>query len=69
MNEVKLNAKQRQYIARFLMIEEQIKDYKQVRNNYAFNLALMLLDDRGYLISDYAEAVAQFINDYRKGKR
>ena len=69
MNEVKLNKKQKQYLSQFLCVRSYVKSYKQIKDNYALQLALMVLDSRGWLSDDYTQAVAQFIKDYRKGNR
>jgi DNA polymerase III alpha subunit len=38
------------------------------RGSAAGSLALMILDGKGWLIDDYAEAVEQFIKDYREAE-
>jgi hypothetical protein len=67
MNAPKLNKKQKQYLSKYLWVRSSIKSYKQIKDNYALQLALMMLDGRGWLIDDYTEAVRQFIYDHRKG--
>ena len=66
----KLNKKQREYLTHLLYDPEyeNIYTYADIKDNYAVALALMILDGEGWLIDDYAEAVNQFIKDYREAE-
>jgi hypothetical protein len=62
---IKLNKKQQDYLSQYLRICRSVKSYKQIKHNYALQLALMVLDPRGYLIDEYAPAVQNFIKQYK----
>jgi hypothetical protein len=64
----KLNKKQREYLTHLLWDYETINTFADIKDNYAIGLALMILDGKGWLIDDYAEAVEQFIKDYREAE-